>query len=114
MIFVVDAFWFLYVEDQLDREVAKKMNEKVWGKAAEMTRDIVKRFTITDKGLKGFVKALQYFPGSSSINYEIEEKEDEVVFRYRTAHRKKRGSNAASASTSAKMCTMKSSNGSLK
>lgn len=80
MIFVVDAFWFLYVEDQLDREVAKKMNEKVWSKAAELAaKDIRKRFDITEKGLKWFVKALQLFPWAALINYEIEEKEDEVV-----------------------------------
>jgi hypothetical protein len=77
---VVDAFWFLYVEEQFGREVAENVNEKVWGKAAELAaKDIKKRFDIQEKGLKGFVKALKYFPWSLIISYEIEEKEDKVV-----------------------------------
>jgi hypothetical protein len=77
---VVDAFWFLYVEEQFGREVAEKVNENVWGKAAELAaKDIRKRFDIKERGLKGFMTALQYFPWAAIINYEIEEKEDEVV-----------------------------------
>lgn len=77
---VVDAFWFLYAEEQFGSDVAEKLNEKVWGKSAELAaREIVKRFDIKDKGLKGFVKAYKLFPWSSIITYEIEEREDEVV-----------------------------------
>jgi hypothetical protein len=77
---VVDAFWFLYVEEQFGRDVAEKVNEKVWGKAAELAaRDLLKRFNIKEKGLKGFVKALNLFPWTAIINYEIEEKGDEVI-----------------------------------
>lgn len=77
---VVDAFWFIYVEERLGREVAEEINEKVWGTAAELAaREIKKRFDIKDKGLKGFVKALKMFPWASIIQYEIEEKDEEVV-----------------------------------
>ncbi len=64
---VVDAFWFLYVEEQFGREVAEKVNENVWGKAAELAaKDIRKRFDIKERGLKGFMTALQYFPWAAS------------------------------------------------
>jgi hypothetical protein len=77
---VVDAFWFLYAEEQFGSDVAEKLNEKVWGKSAELAaREIVKRFDIKEKGLKGFVEAYKLFPWSSIIAFEIEEKEDEVV-----------------------------------
>jgi hypothetical protein len=77
---VVDAFWFIFAEEQFGRDGAEKLNEKVWGKAAELAaREIVNRFDIKEKGLKGFVEAYKLFPWSSIITYEIEEREDEVV-----------------------------------
>ncbi|HUV79259.1 MAG TPA: DUF6125 family protein [Candidatus Bathyarchaeia archaeon] len=77
---VVDAFWFIYTEERFGLDAAEEINEKVWGKAAELAaREIVKRFDIMEKGLKGFVEAYKIFPWSSIITYEIEEKEDEVV-----------------------------------
>jgi hypothetical protein len=77
---VVDAFWFIYTEELFGRDAAENTNEKVWGKAAELAaRDIKKRFNTEDKGLKGFVKALKLFPWAAIIQYEIEEKDGEVV-----------------------------------
>lgn len=39
---VVDAFWFIYVEERLGREVAEEINEKVWGTAAELAAREIK------------------------------------------------------------------------
>jgi hypothetical protein len=77
---VVDAFWFLYVAEQFDQPTAERINEKVWGRVPKMgAEDLVKRFNIQEKGLKGFLKALKLFPWSILVEYQIEEKDDEVI-----------------------------------
>jgi hypothetical protein len=77
---VADAFWFLNVEEGYGLGAAEDMNRKVWAKAASLAaRDLVKRFGIREKGLKGFVKALKLYPWTPIIDYRIEEKEDEVI-----------------------------------
>jgi hypothetical protein len=77
---VVDAFWFIYLTDEFDQTTAERINEKVWARVSGMgARNLIDRFGIKDKGLKGFVKALRYWPWCILVGYEIHESENEVV-----------------------------------
>ncbi len=77
---VIDAFWFIYVDQEFDQPTAEKINERVWTKVGGMAaRDLVKRFQIKEKGLKGFVRAQRYFPWYILVGYQIQVKDDEVI-----------------------------------
>ncbi len=77
---VVDAFWYLNIAGEFDEAKADQINEKVWGKVAGMAaRDLVERFGIHETGLKGFVKALRYFPWCILVGYEIKIEPEAVL-----------------------------------
>ncbi|MCP4692236.1 MAG: hypothetical protein GY859_29600 [Desulfobacterales bacterium] len=77
---VMDAFWYINVSDRFDQPTADQINEKVWSRVSAMAaRDLKSRFEIREKGLKGFVKALKFFPWCILVGYDIQEAEDEVV-----------------------------------
>jgi hypothetical protein len=77
---VVDAFWFLYVAEHFDQPTAERINEKVWHRVSGMAvKDLQNRFQIQDKGLKGMVQALKFYPWAILTGYKIQEKPDEVI-----------------------------------
>lgn len=77
---VMDAFWFIYVDEAFDQSTAERINEKVWDRVSGLAaKDLVARFNIQEKGLKGFAKAQRLFPWCILVGYDIEESPDEVV-----------------------------------
>ena len=77
---VVDAFWFLYVTERFDQQTAEQINEKVWGRVPSMAiKDLKSRFNIQESGLKGFVKALRFWPWCILVGYKIQESDNEVI-----------------------------------
>jgi len=77
---VVDAFWYLYTVEKFDEATADELNEKVWGRVSVLgVKDILRRFDIKERGLAGFVRAMQYWPWHILVGYQIEAKDDEVI-----------------------------------
>lgn len=77
---VMDAFWFINIENSHGLEEACRINELVWGKVPQLAaRDLKKRFNITQGGLEGFVRAMRIFPWSILVDYRYVVKEDEVL-----------------------------------
>jgi len=77
---VMDSFWYLNVAEQFDDATADRLNETVWDRIAAMAaKDLVQRFEIAERGLKGFVTALRYWPWCILVDYHIAENPAEVV-----------------------------------
>lgn len=77
---VVDAFWFIYVNDVWGQENAERINEKVWSRVPEMgAQNIIQRFGIAEKGLRGFVKVLKLFPWTIIVEYQFQENDNELI-----------------------------------
>jgi hypothetical protein len=77
---VVDGFWFLSVEDKYGRPAAEHLDEVVWGKIAGMSaKDLVARFSITEKGLKGLFRAFQYLPWTMIVGFKVDDRGDHLL-----------------------------------
>jgi hypothetical protein len=63
---VVDAFWYIYAGEMFDEATADRLNEKVWGRVAELgVKDLLKRFDIRERGLKVLSRPWNTGPGIS-------------------------------------------------
>ena len=78
---VVDGFWFMSVEKEHGHEAAERLVKTVWEKIAGMAAsDLVRRFRIEEKGIRGLVKAFQFFPWTMLVGFHITENgDDEAV-----------------------------------
>lgn len=77
---VMDAFWFIQINENFDQATAERINEQVWDRVAGYAaRDLVKKFPVAEKGLKGFVQALKLFPWCILVGYDIQENAQEVI-----------------------------------
>lgn len=75
-----DGFWFLSVEKSFGYDAAIKLNEEVWHRMGKiMAREIKEKFPVEEKGLKTLAKVLRYSPWSMISEFEIEERDEEII-----------------------------------
>jgi hypothetical protein len=79
---VMDAFWFINIENRHDHEEACLINELVWGKTAQLAaRDLKKRFGLDGGGLQGYLKAQRMFPWAILVGYDFEDHGDHLTLK---------------------------------
>lgn len=76
---VVDAFWFIRVEEEWDLSTAETINERVWGKVTELAARKIKEKFAPEGGLTGLKKALGFLPWTILVDYDLEDKGDELI-----------------------------------
>ncbi|MEW5912970.1 MAG: DUF6125 family protein [Thermodesulfobacteriota bacterium] len=79
---VMDAFWFINIEQKYGMEEACRFNEQVWGQVGRLAaRDLKQRFGITRGGLEGFAQALRLFPWAIMVGYQYVPGENELLIQ---------------------------------
>ncbi|MGB9659343.1 MAG: DUF6125 family protein [Nitrososphaerales archaeon] len=74
---LVDAHWFLKVEDNFGLDLASKFNEEIWAKLGEVSAKDIIRYIGVEKGdLKSVLEALKYFPWTIIASWKITEFSD--------------------------------------
>lgn len=77
---VIDGFWFLCVSEAFGQPSAEAVVKNVWENAARLAaREIIRRFDIREKNLRGFARAIRLFPMAPLVGYDISEEEDAVT-----------------------------------
>jgi hypothetical protein len=77
---LVDAFWFLKVEEAYGRGEAEALNEEVWAQVGSMTfKDLKRSFNIEEKGLAGLERAFRLNPWTSIGNHQIAREDGEII-----------------------------------
>ncbi|MFQ6014993.1 MAG: DUF6125 family protein [Anaerolineae bacterium] len=79
---IVDAFWFLAVEDEFGLDTAVRFNEEIWARIGSLAaKEMKERFGIKAQGIPAVIEAVSYFPWTLITGYEIEQSEDRAVVR---------------------------------
>lgn len=69
---LVDAYWFLKVEDNFGLNIATRFNEEVWAKLGEVSaKDIMKYMGVERGDLNSLLEALKYFPWTIIADWKI-------------------------------------------
>ncbi len=78
---LIDALWFLKIEEEFGRETAERINEEIWSEMGiRSAEEIKKRFKI-GKGLKEFVRAFNLYPWSIIISHDVVLEDDRIIIR---------------------------------
>ncbi|MEM1538713.1 MAG: DUF6125 family protein [Candidatus Nezhaarchaeales archaeon] len=78
---LIDAFWFLNVEERFGMEAAVEINEKIWSSIGRIAaRDLKEKFNVKG-GLEGFRKAFNLYPWSIIISHRIRRREGSLIIK---------------------------------
>jgi hypothetical protein len=77
---VVDAFWYIGVENERGPAEADAVNEFVWANAGKLgARHIKQRFNIEAKGLEGFRQVSALYPWTLLAGYQFRDEGDALI-----------------------------------